>query len=252
MTRIFAVLFAVLIVLGAGSAPLFAQGRGGGFRGGGGGARGGGGVHVAPGPAVAPRPMPGPTFIGRGGGAVGRGSIVVGPHFGGGRVTVGRPGAGFIFRQPLGGFYSPFYLNPPLWNAPIWETPYYTAAPAYAAPAYVEPQVSQTDPQLIYEIERLRDEVERLRQQQQQPVITLPQASPVPPPQSVPEVPPTPATLVFRDGRRMLIQNYAIVRDTVWVLDEKSATKIAVSELDLEATQRENNSKGVRFPLLPR
>jgi hypothetical protein len=45
----------------------------------------------------------------------------------------------------------------------------------------------------------------------------------------------------------MEIQNYAIVGQTLWVLDEKLATKIPVSDLDIEATQQENHSRGMRF-----
>jgi hypothetical protein len=55
--------------------------------------------------------------------------------------------------------------------------------------------------------------------------------------------------LIFRDGRRMSILNYAIVGQTLWVLDEQNSTKIPLSDLNLEATQKENRGQGVRFPL---
>jgi len=47
----------------------------------------------------------------------------------------------------------------------------------------------------------------------------------------------------------MEIQNYAIVGQILWVLDENAATKISVADLDLDATQRENRQRGLRFPL---
>ncbi len=54
--------------------------------------------------------------------------------------------------------------------------------------------------------------------------------------------------LVFRDGHRMEIQNYAIVGQTLWVFEERVATKILLSDLDLDATQRENRGSGLRLP----
>jgi hypothetical protein len=53
--------------------------------------------------------------------------------------------------------------------------------------------------------------------------------------------------LVFRDGHRMEITNYAIVGQTIWVLDERNSTRIPVSDLDVDATQKENRIRGLRF-----
>ena len=61
--------------------------------------------------------------------------------------------------------------------------------------------------------------------------------------------PGTPTVLIFRDGHREEIQNYAIIGTTLWVLDERNSTKISVFDLDLDATQKENRSRGLRFPL---
>jgi len=56
--------------------------------------------------------------------------------------------------------------------------------------------------------------------------------------------------LVFRDGRRSEVQNYAIVGQTLWVFSEQRARKILVSDLDLAATKKANAERGVEF-LLP-
>jgi len=47
----------------------------------------------------------------------------------------------------------------------------------------------------------------------------------------------------------MEIQNYAIVGQTLWVFEERVATQISISDLDLDATQQANRSRGLRFPL---
>jgi hypothetical protein len=53
--------------------------------------------------------------------------------------------------------------------------------------------------------------------------------------------------LVFRDGRRLNIQSYAFVRQTLLVLGDQSSAKIALSELDLDATQRANPGRVLLF-----
>jgi hypothetical protein len=53
--------------------------------------------------------------------------------------------------------------------------------------------------------------------------------------------------LVFRDGRRSEIQNYAIVGQTLWMLTEQRARKVSMSDLDVEATRKLNADRGVEF-----
>jgi len=97
---------------------------------------------------------------------------------------------------------------------------------------------------LAYQVGRLSQEIEQLRQQQTITSYTQPTATSQVTPQQR-----TPTVLVFRDGHRMEIQNYAIVGQTLWVFDERAATKIPLSDLDLDATQKENRGSGFRFPL---
>jgi hypothetical protein len=99
-------------------------------------------------------------------------------------------------------------------------------------------------------VQRLSREIEQLRQQQA--LAAAQQALLVPPPPPEPERPAIPTVLVFRDGSRRTILNYAIVGQTLWVLDEQTSTRIPMSELDLGATQRENRGKGSRFPVIER
>jgi hypothetical protein len=59
---------------------------------------------------------------------------------------------------------------------------------------------------------------------------------------------PTPATvLVFRDQHQQEVRNYAIAGGTLWVLSEELAKKIPLSELDLAATTKVNDERGVEF-----
>ena len=59
---------------------------------------------------------------------------------------------------------------------------------------------------------------------------------------------PSPATvLVFRDQHRQEVVNYAIAGGTLWVLSEQAAKKIPLAELDLAATTKANDERGVEF-----
>jgi hypothetical protein len=63
--------------------------------------------------------------------------------------------------------------------------------------------------------------------------------------------PPIPTTLVFRDGHQLEIENYAIVSQTLYDLTPGHPRKIALADLDLPATERQNDDRGVTFQLPP-
>ena len=56
-----------------------------------------------------------------------------------------------------------------------------------------------------------------------------------------------PTVLVFRDGRHLEVRNYAIVGQTLWNFDSKSTQKIPLAELDLDATRKLNDERGMEF-----
>ena len=57
-----------------------------------------------------------------------------------------------------------------------------------------------------------------------------------------------PATaLVFRDQHVEEVRNYAIAGETLWVLKEQTAKKIPLAKLDLPATVKMNDDRGVDF-----
>jgi hypothetical protein len=150
-----------------------------------------------------------------------------------------RPHPRVIITQPFG-FYSPFS-----WPAPIYGTSIYTPSinttPAYVAPEPQPPSQSEVD--LAYQVGRLTQEVEQLRAEQ-----ALRQSRQTPSETQPPvERPAIPTVLIFRDGHRVEIQNYMIVGQTLWVVDEQNSTKIPLSDLDLDATRKENRERGIRF-----
>jgi hypothetical protein len=55
--------------------------------------------------------------------------------------------------------------------------------------------------------------------------------------------------LVFRDGHSIEVTNYAIVGDTIYDLSQGSRHKIALADLDLNATAKQNDARGLDFRL---
>ncbi len=53
--------------------------------------------------------------------------------------------------------------------------------------------------------------------------------------------------LVFKDGHQIEILNYAIVGSTLFDLTDGRAKKVALAELDLSATVKQNDDRGVEF-----
>lgn len=58
-----------------------------------------------------------------------------------------------------------------------------------------------------------------------------------------------PTLLVFKDGRKLEVTNYAIVGVTLFDLTPGHARKVTLADLDLEATRQQNDDRGVNFQL---
>jgi len=68
---------------------------------------------------------------------------------------------------------------------------------------------------------------------------STPESSPAPPqPQTV---------LVFKDGHQLEVENYAIVGSTLYDLTEGHRRRVSLSELDLVATAKQNDDRGIDF-----
>jgi hypothetical protein len=69
---------------------------------------------------------------------------------------------------------------------------------------------------------------------------------------SVPDAPAPdqPKTLlVFKDGHQSEVENYAIVGDTLYDLSEGRRHKIALADLNLQATAQQNEDRGIDFTI---
>lgn len=118
----------------------------------------------------------------------------------------------------------------------------YTAQPY---PGYADAPADNSSANVAYaqqqqEIDRLNDEVARLRAER----------APSLPATQAPEAQIRAETvLVFRDHHSEEIQNYAIVGETLWVFTEQRARKIPIAALDVPATTKANDSRGIDFRL---
>lgn len=72
-------------------------------------------------------------------------------------------------------------------------------------------------------------------------------AQPERPAPTIPDAKPgVPTTLVFRDGHKQEVTNYAIMGQTLYVFDSRTK-KIALADIDVPATVKENDDQGVEF-----
>lgn len=68
-------------------------------------------------------------------------------------------------------------------------------------------------------------------------------------PDPEPAAPPT--LLVFRDGHKVEVSNYAIVGTNLFDLTPGHPRHIALADLDLDATRKDNDERGIVFQLPP-
>jgi len=64
-----------------------------------------------------------------------------------------------------------------------------------------------------------------------------------------PDPPLPPTILVFKDGHKLEVGNYAIVGTTLFDLTPGHARRVAVVDLDVDATRKENDDRGIVFQL---
>jgi hypothetical protein len=136
--------------------------------------------------------------------------------------------------------FTPFYFG--YYGYPAYYSDYsysggqpYTSYDYYAQNSYDLAQQQQ-------DIDRLEAEVERLKEERQSDET----ASAKPPTENKSE-PSTPTLLVFRDKHTQEVHNYAVVGGTLWIFSEQRATKLPLSWLDIDATTKANEDRGVNF-----
>ena len=127
----------------------------------------------------------------------------------------------------------------------------------YAVP-YPQVVVVQPDPDMdAYDDEDYEGGptiFDRRGSQGHRPRVQFVEPQPAPTPQSIATATPSepvvsqPSTLlVFRDGHQIELQNYAIVGGTLFDLADNRSHKIQLADLDLAATRKANDSRGVDF-----
>lgn len=74
-------------------------------------------------------------------------------------------------------------------------------------------------------------------------------AAPKPEPPAQPPAPQETTVLVFKDGHKLEVTNYAIQGHTLFNFSGNGPRQIAISELDVKATTKANDDNGVQFRL---
>ena len=168
-----------------------------------------------------------------------------GPSSGGFR----RPGFGprrfhnrIFFSTFSPGFFG-YYGYPGYYDGGFYSTAAYYPQYDYDGSSYYSAQNDIAQQQ--QDIDRLEDEVARLREQRESRQGQARDAAA--PRADIGSVVSTPTLLIFRDQHTQEVQNYAIVGGTLWIFSEQRATKLPLSWLDIEATAKANEDRGVNF-----
>jgi hypothetical protein len=136
---------------------------------------------------------------------------------------------GYPWAYGYPGFYSDY-------EYPSADTTYpgYNPSASYVDPNIQYQQQDQVEQKQIY---RLENEVEQLREDRARSNAAA-NSQPQPP-----------TVVVFQDKHTEAVQNYAIVGETLWIFTEARARKIPLSDIDVSATQKANEDRGVDFRL---
>ena len=105
--------------------------------------------------------------------------------------------------------------------------------------------------QTARQMDELSEEVQRLREDREYPRETASASVPRPPVEATLEKPNAdlPIVLVFLDKHIQEIKNYAVINETLMVYDGPRTHKIPLMDIDLAATLKLNDERGVAFPI---
>jgi len=137
----------------------------------------------------------------------------------------------------FGGFVDPFF--DPFFGA-SWEQP----QPAPEQPAVLEEDSHNRE--LALQVQELSEEIQAMREDQRNDARRSKTESQ--PASQAPKDNSPNAILVFRDGLQLPVRNYAIAGGTIFVLDNPNQ-KIALSKLDIPATEQINDKNGLEIHL---
>jgi hypothetical protein len=155
-----------------------------------------------------------------------------GHSFESGRHRVHRP---FAVYTP---YYGSYYNYAPY----AYPSPYYlndddSDSASYESPANPDDDYRNDDARQILENDYragLEAPIDQRPQRRPEPVVAQPST-----------------VLIFKDGHQQEISNYAIVGSTLYELSDGRSKKVQLADLDLSATVKENDQRGVQFQLPP-
>jgi hypothetical protein len=134
---------------------------------------------------------------------------------------------GFFYPWAYGGYYDPYW-----W----WDS----------GSSYDEDREREVG--LANEMNQQNLEEQRMRREQDQDIYAHERSSDPPMRGDVQTQSFAPSTvLVFRDQHQQEVQNYAIVGQTLWAFAPQRTQKIPLADLDIAATQKANDDRGVDF-----
>jgi len=96
-------------------------------------------------------------------------------------------------------------------------------------------------------ISRLEEQIDQLESASHKSEPAKPSAAAETP--AAPVRAPPVTILVFRDGHSVSVKDYAIMGDTIYDFSSGSGHKIALADLDIPATQKKNEDRGLDFRL---
>lgn len=163
-------------------------------------------------------------------------------------------------RRDRGRGYLPYsYYSAPF--LPFFDYGDYDSGPpqddSAAQSAAVQAQNAAVSANMLGDqVQRLSAEVESLRNQPPQPAAPVaPQTPDAPPvPQSAQEqAPPSepPITVVLKSGRKLQVNNYAVMGQTFWDFSSQPAHRIPVEKINVPASVNASSANGAEFPPLP-
>jgi hypothetical protein len=131
------------------------------------------------------------------------------------------------------GYYDPLFYNPYWW----WDSSssYDDGEDQDVAQSYVMDQQGPDD-------QSARDDYDSRGDQD-----AYARSAPYEPRHAELTAPSPPTTLIFRDQHKEEIQNYAIVGNTLFSFSAERTQKIPLSDLDIPATTKVNEDRGVNF-----
>jgi len=147
-------------------------------------------------------------------------------------------------------FYGSTYYAPyayPLYAMPTYDSSAYDTSMENAQPVVTEGGGPDAAEEVRRELESLKSTVREYRDELRATRVT---EQPAPKAEAVEATLNQPQTvLVFKDGRQVDVENYAIVGGTLFDLSAGHTKKVALAELDLAATVKQNDERGVEFRL---